>query len=142
MTLKPRTAEATLRVSPNDVAEADLRLADGEPAILPTSRLIELMELAASRLMKSRLQEAETSVGVALNVTYAAHSAARGTVRAVATGAGVSGRLHRFNIHVFDESGLIASAEHTRAVIVERKLSAVARRLAGMAATSSLPSNV
>src|ERR1041384_7115346 len=107
MTLKARTAEATLRVSPTEIAEADLRVADGEPAILATSRMIELMELAASRLMKSRLKERETSVGVALNVTYAAHSAARGTVRAVATGAGISGRLHRFNIHAFDESGLI-----------------------------------
>ena|SRR5689334_3452756 len=139
MSLKVRTAEATLRVASPETAEADLHAAAGEPAILTISRRNELMELAAARLMNSRLAENETSVGVALNVTYASRCVAKGTVRAVATSAGISGRLHRFNINVFDETGLIGSAEHTRAVIVERKLSAVALRLSGMTSVSSGP---
>jgi fluoroacetyl-CoA thioesterase len=138
MNLKARTAEATLRMYSGATAEAaGLYTDDGGPAVLATSRMIELMELAASRLIKSRLKDGETSVGVALNVTYAAQTAASGTVRAVASYVGVTGRLHRFAIHVFDESGLIGSAEHTRAVVTERRLSAVARRLAGMPAAQT-----
>jgi fluoroacetyl-CoA thioesterase len=138
MNLKARTAEATLRLLSADTAEArGLHTDDGGPAALATSRMVELMELAASRLMKSRLQNGETSVGVALNVTYAAQIAASGTVRAVASYAGITGRLHRFAIHVFDESGLIGSAEHARAVVTERRLSAVAQRLAGILATQT-----
>jgi predicted thioesterase len=89
------------------------------------------MELAAMRLMKQNLRDGESSVGIAMNVTHAAHGHVSGTVRAVAAHAGVSGRLHRFTINLFDESGLIGSAKHTRAVVVERRLSAVARRHAG-----------
>ena len=57
---------------------------------------------------------------------------------AVATYAGVAGRLHRFRINVFDESGLIGSAEHTRAVTTERRLLAKRRRRADPADSLSL----
>ena len=55
----------------------------------------------------------------------------------VATYAGVAGRLHRFRINVFDESGLIGSAEHTRAVMNERECQ-TARRRADQANTLTL----
>jgi predicted thioesterase len=134
MSLKARTAEASLQMSPPDIAEsAPLTPEDGFPAVLATSRMTELMELAAGRLMKQNLRDGESSVGIALNVTHAAHASVSGTVRAVASYASVSGRLHRFSINVFDESGLIGSAEHTRAVVIERRLLAVTRRRTGKA---------
>jgi fluoroacetyl-CoA thioesterase len=133
MILKARTAEASLRMSAPDTAEATcLSPEDTFPAVLETSRMTGLMELAAVRLMKQNLRDGESSVGIAMNVTHAAYSTVSGTVRAVATYAGVAGRLHRFEINVFDESGLIGSAKHTRAVVVERRLLAVARRRAGL----------
>ena len=136
MTLKPRTAEASLWMSSPDTAEAtSLSPEDTLPAVLATSRMTGLMELAAMRLMKQNLRNGESSVGIAMNVTHAAHSTVNGTVRAVATYAGVAGRLHRFDINVFDESGLIGSAKHTRTVVVERRLLAVARRGAGKTGT-------
>jgi predicted thioesterase len=49
----------------------------------------------------------------------------------VATPEGNSGRIHRFTIHAFDETGLIGSAEHTRAVVVEKRLLAVTRPRVG-----------
>ncbi|HEV7605797.1 MAG TPA: hypothetical protein VGO61_00535 [Steroidobacteraceae bacterium] len=132
MNLKVRTAEASLRVPSHDTAEAGrLSPEDDFPVVLTTSRMIELMELAASRLMKPRLLEGESSTSVVVKVNYAAHAPVSGTVRAVATCTGVSGRLHRFIVHVFDESGLIGSAEHTRAVVAERRLLALARRRGG-----------
>ena len=97
--------------------------------------MIELMEMAAAKLMKSRLRDGESSVAVAMNVTYAAASLrnreGESTMRAVASYSGITGRLHRFKINAFDESGLIGSAEHTRAIVMERRLTSVARRLAG-----------
>lgn len=105
------------------------------PAVPPTSRMIDLMEIAAARLMRPRLREGESSVAVAMNVTYAAQNVrqhgASNSVRAVASYKGISGRLHRFTINAFDESGLIGIAEHTRAVVVERRLMSLAQKRAG-----------
>ena len=123
MTLRARTAEATLRMS---------------PAALAYSRMIELMELAAVRLMKSHQRDGESSVSIAMKVTHAASTTVGGTLRAVAAYDGISGRLHRFKINVFDESGLIGSAEHTRAVVIERRLSVVAPRRVGNASSLSM----
>jgi predicted thioesterase len=131
--MKYRTAEASLRMISPDSAEATRQ--SPEDAFVPaSSRMIELMEIAAARLMKSHLSDGESSVAVAMNVTYVAASlrhAGAATMRAVASYNGTSGRLHRFRINAFDESGLIGTAEHTRAVVVERRLTSVARRLAG-----------
>jgi fluoroacetyl-CoA thioesterase len=136
MSQKARTAEVSLRVSPprhtQRPAEAtNLSPGDGFPAVLATSRIIELMELAAARLMKPHLRDGESSVAIATNVTHVSRSAVSGHVRVVATPEGVSGRLHRFTIHAFDETGLIGSADHTRAPVVEKKLLALARRRVG-----------
>jgi fluoroacetyl-CoA thioesterase len=136
MSVKARTAEAGLRVSisphSQEPAEAtNLSPEDGFPAVLATSRMVELMELAAARLMKPHLRDGESSVAVTINLTHVARTPAKGFVRTVATPESISGRLHRFTIHAFDESGLIGSAEHTRAVVVEKRLVAMARRRAG-----------
>lgn len=115
--MKYKTAEASLQV------------------LHPTTRMIDLMEIAAARLMKPLLREAESSVAVAMNVTYAAPSLRQPSegsrVRAVASYNGISGRLHRFTINAFDESGLIGTAEHTRAVVIERRVMSIARERAG-----------
>ena len=124
--MKSRIGEATLRLySP--------RVIDGFPAVLARARMIELMELAAVRLMKPHLRDAESSVSIEMQVTHVASTTVGGTLRAVAAHAGVSGRLHRFTVNVFDESGLIGSAEHTRAVVSESRLLALARRRADAA---------
>jgi len=134
--MKIRTAEASLRVIHPESAEATHQSSEGAfPAIPATSRMIELMEIAAARLMKSRVRDGESSIAVAMNVTYAAlslrHPSVGSTMRAVATLNGVSGRLHRFKINAFDESGLIGTAEHTRAVINERRLTSIVGQRAG-----------
>lgn len=134
--MKSRTAEVRLRVLHPITAEAtQLSSPDEFPAIPATSRMIELMEMAAARLMKPHLHENESSVAVAMNVTYAAPQLRRPnagcTLRAVAAYKEIAGKLHRFTINAFDESGLIGTAEHTRAVLVERRLTDTARGQAG-----------
>jgi predicted thioesterase len=125
--MKYRTGEASMRA---------LKFPMQDPGLIPaTSRMIELMEIAAVRLMKSHLGAGETSVAVAMNVTFAAPSLrlphAGSSMRAVASYQSVSGKLHRFRINAFDESGLIGTAEHTRAVVVERRLLNVTSPRAG-----------
>ena len=132
--MKYRTAEASLQIIHPETAEATHQSSERAfPAIPATSRMIELMEIAAARLMKSHLRDGESSVAVAMNVTYAAaslrHPNGGSTMRAVAKHSGISGRLHRFKINAFDESGLIgtrrthACGRH-RAAAHERRASA------------------
>src|SRR6187399_497233 len=134
--MKYRTAEVIQRISLPHTAEATHDSSGYDFSAIPaTSRMIELMEIAAARLMRSHLGEGESSVAVAMNVTYAAHSLRHpgggSTIRAVASYNGISGRLHRFTINAFDQTGLIGTAEHTRAVVIERRLMGVARQRAG-----------
>lgn len=101
------------------------------PAVL----LVELVERAAARLMRRQLAPGQNSVAVALNVRHAAQTDTpfahwRVTVRLIA----VRGRFHDYGIDVFDDSGLIASAEHTRAVVIEQRLMAQARKRVGLPA--------
>jgi predicted thioesterase len=109
MNLLGKTAEATV------------------PMLPATSRLVEVMELAAARLMRTR--GGESSAAVSMKLHHAALSQARGAVlRARATCSAVDGRLYHFEVNVFDENGLVASGEHVRAVVSPRRIEAVARR--------------
>lgn len=124
------TAEATLTVQYGDTAESlALSPEDTFPAVLATSRMIALMEIAASRSMKPLLQAGELSVGVTVNVKHIAATPIGCVVRAVATYLGPEGKLYRFRVEAFDDAGPIGDGEHTRAVIsTERLLAGAARR--------------
>jgi fluoroacetyl-CoA thioesterase len=123
MKLKGRTAEVSLRTT--------LPLESNVPAVLPISRITELMEHAAARLMRPVLRTGESSVALSLDLTHARQYATSANLRAVAIHAGSTGRVHRFTVNVFDESGLVASAEHSRAVVAEGRIVGLARRRAG-----------
>ena len=132
MSLIGRTAEVTLRLDPPDSAEASSPPSRRLPAVLATSQLIGLMELAALRCMQPHLADGQSSVSVVTNVRHAALAGLQGTqLRIVANCRAIAGRLHLFEVNAFDAKGLVASCEHTRAVVVERRLVAMARRRAG-----------
>jgi predicted thioesterase len=88
---------------------------------LPMSRIAQLMEQAAARVLRPQLDDAETSLTLSLKLTHAVTGPINGNLRAVATYQGASGREHRFLVHVFDESGLVASAEHSRGIVTARR---------------------
>ena len=102
------------------------------PAVPAISRLTELAELAAARLMRRGLSVEQTSISVRMSIWHLAriHSPPD-SWRAVARCTAVRGRLHEFEIDVFDGSGLIAGVEHTRAVVISRRVVALARRRLG-----------
>jgi predicted thioesterase len=98
----------------------------------PAALLVDLAERAAARLMRRDLSPGQASVAVTMKLRHVAGTATpfahwHVTVRRTA----VRGRLHDFSIEVFDDSGLIGSAEHTRAVAVEHRLLAIARHRVG-----------
>jgi len=101
----------------------------GSPAV----RLVELAERAAARLMRRGLLPGQDSVAVAMDVRHLGSSVTpfehwSVTVRRIA----VRGRLQEFGIEVFDDSGLIGSVVHTRAVVVQARFVAQARKRAGL----------
>jgi fluoroacetyl-CoA thioesterase len=127
MSLIGKTAEVRLRALPPQTVEDPAVLAN---ASLANSRLVALIEWSASRLLQPVLAAEQGSVSVEMRVSHLV-SVTHGDLRAVATYLGSRGRLHHFRIHAFDETGLIGVAEHTRAVVVPRRLLAGARRRAG-----------
>jgi predicted thioesterase len=130
-----RTAEATLRMFPPDSADELPDLPGIQvPAVPASSRLVEVMELAAARLLRASLQEGESSVAVSTELHHAALSQARDdSLRAVATCTAIHGRLYHFTVNVFDASGLVASGEHVRGIVNPRRVEAIARRRHGRA---------
>jgi fluoroacetyl-CoA thioesterase len=124
------TAEASLRVSPR-TAEAPSLPEPDFPAVLPLSRVSQLMEHAAAKLMRPMLRDGESSVALSLKLTHCVTGPLIGNLRAVATKREGGGREIRFLVHVFDESGLVASGEHSRAIVSGRRFEGLARRRAG-----------
>jgi predicted thioesterase len=103
---------------------------------LPMSRIAQLMEQSAARLLRPRLHDGETSLTLSLNITHAVTGPISGNLRAVATYQGASGREYRFLVHVFDESGLVASAEHSRTIAAARRSADLGRERAAKPAMS------
>jgi predicted thioesterase len=98
---------------------------------LPMSRIAQLMEQSAARLLRPQLEDGETSLTLSMNLTHAVTGPISGNLRAVATYQGANGREHRFLVHVFDESGLVASAEHSRAIVGGRRIVGLDRKRVG-----------
>jgi predicted thioesterase len=122
------TADASFVVQPSDTAKA-LSTQDDFPDVFATSRMVALMELAASRALKPLLQPGQMSVGVTLNIRHTAATPVGGKVRSVATYLGPEGKLFRFKVQAFDDAGPIGEGEHARAIIdAERLVTGAARR--------------
>jgi fluoroacetyl-CoA thioesterase len=112
------TGEARMVVGVADSAKAlSLSAEDDFPHVLATSRMIALMELAASRPMRALLGAGQLSVGVGVDVRHLAATPVGIEVRAVATFQGMDGKLYRFRVEAFDRGGRIGAGEHTRAIV-------------------------
>jgi fluoroacetyl-CoA thioesterase len=116
------TAEASLMATDRDMAnvlnEPDLQF----PDVLATSRMIALMEVAASRALAALLQPGQLSVGVVVNVKHTAATPNHMKVSATATFLGMEGKLYKFRVEAFDPGGKIGEGEHSRAIIDATRL--------------------
>ena len=114
--------EATQVVRFEDTAKAMSQPGDDFPEVFATTRMIGLMEVAASRAMKGLLAPGQLSVGVGVNVKHLAATPVGAEAKAVATFLGMEGKLYRFKVEAFDPGGLIGDGEHTRAIIATERL--------------------
>lgn len=122
-------ATATINTSELDMASSlSLEPHDQYPQVFSTSRMIALMEIAASRAMRSMLQTGQLSVGIGVNIQHLAATPLGANVTASATFLGMEGKLYKFTIEASDAGGLIGRGEHTRAVVDVERLESGARK--------------
>ena len=123
-------ADAETVAGPDDMAKAQRLGSDDEfPEVWATSRMILLMEIAATRLMKPIIALGNMSVGVGINIRHIAATPVDSKVRARATYTGREGKLYTFTIDAFDGGGKVGEGDHTRAIIsTERLLAGAAAR--------------
>ncbi len=134
MPLEPgTTGAASIVVANSDLAAALNQLStDGFPAVLATSRMIGLMELAAARAMQAVLDIGELSVGVRIEVTHSAATPEGANVSAEATFVAMDGRHFIFDITARDSGGEIGRGTHRRAVVTAVRLLQGAQRRCGV----------
>ena len=125
------TASAEIRVTDGELARSVRFNAQDEfPAVYATSRMIALMEVAASRVLAPHLDEGELSVGVAVDVLHTAATAPGALVTATARYTGRDGKLFVFEVVATDNAGEIGRGTHKRAVIDNARLVAGAQKRA------------
>src|SRR6185503_1276438 len=91
------TASAELFVSQSDLASAlTLEPGDSYLDVFSTSRMVALMEIASSRILRPYLQPGELSVGVTVDVTHTAATPRGVKVIATARYLGREGKLFLF----------------------------------------------
>ena len=124
------TASAELFVSPADLASAlSLEAGDSYPPVFSTSRMVALMEIAASRVLRPLLAPDEQSVGVTIDVAHTAATPLGVKVTATARYLGRGGKLFVFEVVARDRGGEIGKGTHKRAVVsTERLLAGSDRR--------------
>jgi fluoroacetyl-CoA thioesterase len=117
------TKEARFTVRPGDSAQAlELAPEDSFPNVFATARMVEFMEIAATRLMRPLLGPGQHSVGVSVVIEHTAPTPIGASVRTVATYLGPDGKVFRFKVEAFDDAGLIGRGEHTRAIVTTSRL--------------------
>jgi fluoroacetyl-CoA thioesterase len=118
-------AEAEMIAGPNEMAKAQRLGPDDEfPEVWATSRMILLMEIAATRLMKPIVGPGNMSVGVGVTVKHIAATPINSKVRARATYLEREGKLYKFTVEAFDEGGKVGEGDHTRAIVSTQRLEA------------------
>jgi fluoroacetyl-CoA thioesterase len=123
------TAEAELLVAPADLASAlSLEAGDSYPPVFSTSRMVALMEIAASRVLRPLLAPSEQSVGVTIDVAHTAATPSGIKVTATARYVGREGKLFVFEVVARDPGGEIGRGTHKRAVVSTERLLAGADR--------------
>ncbi|MBW1635594.1 MAG: thioesterase [Deltaproteobacteria bacterium] len=112
------TGELIYTVQESDLADrVALGSEDQFPQVFATSRMLALMELTAARVMKPLLKSGELSVGVGVELKHFAPTPVGEEVKVVATYLRLEGKLHSFDIQVFDRAGKVGSSGHTRAIV-------------------------
>ena len=121
--------DAEWTVQPTDLASVLAEKPDEAFApVFSTSRMIALMEIAATRALAPYLEPGQESVGVMINVTHTAATPPGAKVSARATYKGRAGKFYEFEVVANDEVGEIGRGTIQRAVVDTRRLVEGAKR--------------
>lgn len=111
------SARLELTVADSDTAQA---LGSGDVPVLGTPRLVALCEEACCKAIEGQLDDAETTVGMRVQLDHLAPTGVGLTVTAEVTLEKVEGRRLTFTATANDPHGLVGAGKLTR-VIVERE---------------------
>ena len=126
------TGTATLIVGPQDLASSiSAEIGDAFPPVLATARMVALMEIAASRVLKPLLGPGELSVGVTVDINHTAPTPLDAEVTATASYAGREGKLFLFEVSAADRGGEVGRGWHKRAIVSSERLQSGAAKRAG-----------
>ena len=126
------TETATLVVGPQDLASSiSSETGDSFPQVLATARMVALMEVAASRVLKPLLGPGELSVGVTVDITHTAPTPVGAEVTATARYAGREGKLFLFEVSCADKGGEVGRGWHKRAIVSSERLQSGAAKRVG-----------
>ena len=126
------TGTATLIVGPQDLASSiSSETGDSFPQVLATARMVALMEIAASRVLKPLLAPGELSVGVTVDITHTAPTPLGAEVTATARYTGREGKLFLFEVSCADPGGEVGRGSHKRAIVSSERLQSGAAKRVG-----------
>ena len=115
------TAEVVQVVTQDDIASI---LGEGDdifPKVFATSKMVALLEIAASRVLKKFLSHSECSVGIEININHVSPTSIGAKVRAQAILIDIVDNVFTFTVQASDESGLIGEGTHKRSIVdIER----------------------
>ena len=114
-------AEVVQVVTQDDLASILGEEDDIFPKVFATSKMVALMEIAASRVLKKFLSNSECSVGIEVNINHVSPTSIGAKVRAQAILIEIVDHIFTFTVKAFDESGLIGEGTHKRSIVdIER----------------------
>lgn len=98
-----------------------LEVGSGSLLVYATPCMAAIMEAAACEAIAKGLSDAETSVGIELNIKHLSATPVGLEVRAEAEVTAVDGKIISFDLKAYDEAGLIGEGTHKRAVVNSQK---------------------
>lgn len=102
-------------------SQCALAFGSGSVNVFATPAMIALMEKTAHKSVQSILPEGYTTVGTEVNIKHLKATAIGGKVSSDSYLRLVDGKKLQFELHAWDDKGLIGIGTHTR-VIVEEKI--------------------
>ena len=114
-------AEVVQIVTQDDLASILGDVGDIFPKVFATSKMVALMEIAASRVLKKFLSNSECLVGIEININHVSPTSIGAKVRAQAILIEIVDHIFTFTVKAFDESGLVGEGTHKRSIVdIER----------------------
>ena len=115
-------AEAVQIVTQDDLASILGEVDDIFPKVFATSKMVALMEIASSRVLKKFLSIGECSVGIEININHVSPTTIGAKVRAQAILIDFVDNVFTFTVQASDESGLIGEGTHKRSIVNIKRL--------------------